>query len=179
MEIRELKKKELKLLKNALRYFGSEKFFETHTFFVVEDGKKNLFMCTSETYKLISNFGKAIEVKWAGIKVGEIGSKRVRFTLEGAYYLAGKRKRVFVGEKGEMLFLYGRDIFASSITGWDSDIKQNDIVFVANGEGDIIGIGKMRYPPEKIKDLRSDEVVVENLVDRGEYLRKERLYDAF
>ncbi len=179
MEIRELKQKELKVLRNALRYFRAESFLRTHRFFVVENERKNLFMCTPEVYRLISGQSSGINFVWAGVKTGEITSRKVRFTLEGAYYLAGKKDRIFVSSKGEMLFLYGRDILASSVQSWDRSIKENYVVFVANNYGDILGIGRLRHPPEKISDLDPDEIAVENLVDRGEYLRKNRLYDAF
>ncbi len=178
MEIRKLKQKELKLLKNALKFFGAESLAERYVFFIVEDERKNLHMCTPEIFQLINGVS-GINLRWAGIKVGEMGSRRVRFTLEGAYHIGGRRKRVFVSERGEMLFLYGRDVFASSVVGLDRDVEENDVVFVVNRDGDVLGLGKMRYPPERIKHLDKGTVAVQNLVDRGEYLRRMRLYDAF
>ncbi len=179
MEIRKLRKKELKILRNALRYFGSEKFLNTHIFFVVEGERRSLFMCTPEIFNIISELSGKIDFECAGIKIGEIGSRRVRFTIEGAYYLAGNKKKVFINKTAEMLFLYGRDVFASSILGWDVGIRENDMVFVANESGDVLGMGKIKHPPEKIRHLNPEEIVIQNLVDRGEYLRKKRLYDAF
>ena len=78
-----------------------------------------------------------------------------------------------------MLFLYGRDIFSESVVKATPDIKENDIVFVCNKAGDILGIGKSRYPAEKLRSVERDRVVVGNLVDRGEYLRKEKVYASF
>jgi len=43
-----------------------------------------------------------------------------------------------------MLFLYGRDIFAESVTRVGK-FEQNEIVFVCNKFNDIIGIGKARF----------------------------------
>ncbi len=174
MEVRELKKKELKILKNALRFFRSEDILEKYKIFVVERDKKEVYVATKEIHSLNSK----LNFKHLGIKIGEIG-KRLRLTLEGAYLIVKNRKRVFVNETGEMLFLYGRDIFASSIIKTDRDVKENDIVFVCNKDGDILGIGRSRYDGARIKDVEKDRVVIENLVDRGEYIRGNRTYNAY
>uniref|UniRef100_A0A7C3UI95 PUA domain-containing protein n=1 Tax=Geoglobus ahangari TaxID=113653 RepID=A0A7C3UI95_9EURY len=174
MEVRELKKKELKILKNALRFFRSEDILEKYKVFVVERDKKEVYVATEEIFSLNSK----LNFKHLGIKIGEIG-KRLRLTLEGAYFVVKNRKRVFVNETGEMLFLYGRDIFASSVIKTDRDVKENDIVFVCNKDGDILGIGRSRYDATQIKEVEKDRVVVENLVDRGEYIRGNRTYNAY
>ena len=174
MEVRELKKKELKILKNALRFFRSEDILEKYKIFVVERDKKEVYVATKEIHSLNSK----LNFKHLGIKIGEIG-KRLRLTLEGAYLIVKNRKRVFVNETGEMLFLYGRDIFASSVIKTDRDVMEHDIVFVCNKDGDILGIGKSRYDAARIKDVEKDRVVVENLVDRGEYIRGDRTYNAY
>jgi len=179
METRELKKKELKILRNALKFFGTQSFLKTHRFFIVEGEKKNLFMSTHEVFDFVSSNRHKLNFIHAGIKVGEVGSRRVRFTLEGAYYLAGKRKRVFVSERGEMLFLYGRDVFASSVKGWDDGLKEGDAVFISNKDGYILGIGRLVHDLKRIYRSSSDDIVIRNLVDRGEYLRKKKLYDAY
>lgn len=175
MEVRELRKKELKILKNALKFFRSEHYMKTHVFFIVERDRRELFLCTKEAWELRN----LANLNGLGVKVGEIGSRRVRLTLEGASVLAGNRKRVFVNEKGEMLFLYGRDVFASSVLDVDGDVRENDVVFVVDTYGDVLGLGKARFDGIRMLEEDDEKVVVENLVDRGEYLRKERLYNAY
>ncbi len=172
MEIRELKKKELKILRNALRFHGSEDLLNRYRIFVVERDKKEVYVCTHDIFSLKDK----LNFESIGIKIGEIG-KRFRFSLEGAFLIVKNKKRVFVNEKGEMLFLYGRDIFASSIIKADRDVKENDIVFVCNSDGDILGIGKMRLSINRLKE--SDRVAIENLIDRGEYIRKNKTYNAY
>ena len=174
--LRRPKKKELKVICSALRAFGSLEFLKNNELLVNED---------REVYALSKDLVKFLELHKinhvvAGIKVGEVGGRRFRFSLEGTFYLVRKnKKKVFVNERGEMLFLYGRDIFAESVVDITEDVKENDIVFVCNKRGDILGIGRTRFDAERIKDVAKDRVVVENLVDRGEYLRKERTYNAY
>jgi 60S ribosome subunit biogenesis protein NIP7 len=181
MGFREPLEKELKVIRKALKFFGfkfeSVSRLDFELLIHQEDSVKEVYALTPELAEFLKNTG--VKVVSAGIKVGEVG-KRFRLTLEGAFFLVkAKKKRIYVNRKGEMLFLYGRDIFASSVMKALPDIRENDIVFVCNTKGDILGIGKSRYDAERIRSVEEDKVVIENLVDRGEYLRKERLYRAF
>jgi len=174
--LRKPRKKELKVISSALRAFGSIEFLENNELLVNEN---------KEVYALSKDLVKFLELHKidhvvAGIKVGEVGSRRFRFSLEGTFYLIKKnKKKVFVNDRGEMLFLYGRDIFAESVVDVTEDVRENDIVFVCNRRGDILGIGKARFDAERIKCVAKDRIVVENLLDRGEYLRKEKTYNAY
>jgi 60S ribosome subunit biogenesis protein NIP7 len=175
---REPKGKELKVIRQALRAYDSLDFLEEHDVLIREGEKKEVYALSKDLSDFIDRF-RNLNVVHAGIKVGEVG-KRFRFSLEGTFYLARrKRKRVYVNSKGEMLFLYGRDVFAGSVVKVTEDVRENDIVMVCNTKGDIIGIGKSRFDADRMRSVERDRVVVENLVDRGEYLRKERLYNSY
>jgi len=171
------KKKKRKVLENAARFFGFKKLLEIYDFRIKGS---EVFMLDCELGKTIDELPEELQKKLrsAGIKVGEAG-RRYRFTLEGAFFLSkNERKRVYVDRKAEMLFLYGRDVFSSSILKTSEDVKENDIVFVCNAYGDVLGIGRAKYSSKEIGE-KGEKVAVENLVDRGEYLRKKKLYSAF
>ncbi len=177
-KLRKPKKREEKVLNSALRVFGSIDFLNDNELLILEMDKREVYALSKDLYKFLELF--KIDFVNAGIKVGEVGSRRLRFTLEGSFYLAKReRKRVYVDEKGEMLFLYGRDIFARSVVRVTDDVRENDIVFVCNEKGDILGLGKSRFNADRYERVEKDRIVVENLVDRGEYLRKEKLYESF
>ncbi len=175
--LRRPKKKELKVINSALRAFGSTDFLNENEI-MIKEGSKEAYALSKDLAKFLELF--KLNYVHAGIKVGEVGSRRFRFSLEGTFYLVKRdKKKVFVNDKGEMLFLYGRDIFAESVLDVTDDVKENDIVFVCNRRGDILGVGRARFDAGRIRKVAKDRVVVENLVDRGEYLRKEKTYDAF
>jgi len=166
--------KELKTIRKALRYFGGEDVLDEYVLLVREGEKKEVFGVSKELESILDK----IDVYYAGVKLGEVG-KRFRFSLEGTFWLLRKnRNRVWVNERGEMLFLYGRDIFAGSVER-TTEFKENSIVFVCNRNNDVLGIGRSRYPSELVRELPEDRVFVENLVDRGEYLRHEKTYMCF
>ncbi len=176
IKLRNFKKRELKVLSKALKVFGCFKL--NFILKVKENNKKEVIAMSTHLLNFIEKY-KNLNYVFVGIKVGEIG-KRFRLTLEGTFLLYKRnRKKVYVNEKGEMLFLYGRDLFSESVVSFTNDINENDVVFVCNKDGDILGIGKARFNSEKIKNVESNRVVVDNLIDRGEYLRKNKLYDAF
>ncbi len=169
------RKKKKKVIENAARFFG----FENRLNELRLRGNE-VFMISGDLCKILDQIRAKVpeERLHAGIKVGEAG-KRFRFTLEGSFFLAKKeKKRVYVDSKAEMLFLYGRDIFSSSVKRASGDVRENDVVFVCNEFGDIIGIGRARFDAEEI-GKKGERVAIENLTDRGEYLRKEKLYNAF
>ncbi len=172
MAFREPNQKELKRIRAALRYFGSEDFLQEYALLIKEGDKREVFAVSRDLIGRVKNFTTA------GVKIGEIG-RRFRFSLEGTFWLVKKcRKMVVTNERGEMLFLYGRDLFASSIVK-AAGFGENEVVFVYNGRGDIIGIGKSRFPAEMLKEVPEDRVFVDNLVDRGEYIRHTKLYSSF
>ncbi len=180
IRLRKPSRKENRIIGKALAAYGSTIFLEDNVLLVRED-TKDVYGLSKELECFLHNF-PGLNLRCAGIKLGEVG-KRFRFSIEGTFFLAKKdRKRVYTSNKGEMLFLYGRDIFASAITKCTRDVEENDTVMVCNGRGDILGIGKSRFSWERIGHLKRtepDRVVVENLVDRGEYLRGEKIYNAF
>jgi 60S ribosome subunit biogenesis protein NIP7 len=173
VRLRKPNKKEMGIIKQALRIYANEVDFNL----LVKDGiRKEVYAISDD---LLGFINKAkLNIVCAGIKVGEVG-KRFRFSLEGTFYLANKkRKRIYVNNKGEMLFLYGRDILAESVVDVTDDVRENDMVMVCNARDDIIGIGRSEFDASRIREVEK-RVVVENFVDRGEYLRKRKLYDAY
>lgn len=193
MELRKPSKKELKTILSAFRAYGFElDDKEILVREVMQKTQKNkkikeVLLLSKDLLEFLDNKNLSENLMdklmdkliLAGVKIGEIG-KRFRFSLEGSYYIAKKkRKRVYVNDRGEMLFLYGRDIFSASVVKVTDDVKENDIIMVCNKDGDIIGIGKSRFNADVMRSVDEDRVVVENLVDRGEYLRKKRLYNAY
>ncbi|MEM0214806.1 MAG: PUA domain-containing protein [Archaeoglobaceae archaeon] len=170
--MRELGEKEFRVLRKALKFFNSFDFLTNYRLIAVE---KELYAVSGELFEFLKL--RNLECV-AGVKVGEIG-KRLRLTLEGAFWLMkNEKKKIWVNNRGEMLFLYGRDIFAGSVEKV-GEFEENEVVFVCNRYGDILGIGRSRFKSSEILKLPEDRIAIENLVDRGAYLRHEKLYKSF
>ena len=175
MQVRDLNGKEFGILKKALRFFKSADLLREYDFVIItRGGKKEVYMVPEVVRKLMVSYD--LQPYIPGVKIGELG-RRLRITLEGGEILSKRYggKRVLVSERGEMLFLYGRDLFGSSVIECSDDIEENDLVFVFSDTG-YLGLGKARVDSRRMKE---DRIVVDNLVDKGEYLRKVRIFDAF
>ncbi|MBR9692546.1 hypothetical protein GOV07_01300 [Candidatus Woesearchaeota archaeon] len=113
---------------------------------IIEEQKKNLF--------------------GAGVYLGE---EKTRFEHSPAILeiLSAQTKdfKAVVDDKAEWLFLCGRDIF-------DKGIEQkgiptaNGLFLVENNRGENLGLGKA---------ARDGNVAIKNIMDRGHFLRRERM----
>jgi len=93
------------------------------------------------------------EVKAAGLKV-----KDSEISLEFAFKIARytTKNKVIINERGESLFLYGRDVFKKNII--QKDLKKGKKL-VLNFKNECLGIGFW------------DGKILKNIKDRGMFLR--------
>jgi 60S ribosome subunit biogenesis protein NIP7 len=102
----------------------------------------------------------------AGLYLGEEKGKQFRPSIPLLELLGKASHRwVMIDDKSEWLFLCGRDVFAKSVL--KANVKSG-VVLVANKGGEILGYGKITGSLDK-----KDKVYVKNILDRGDYLRRE------
>jgi ribosome biogenesis protein Nip4 len=103
-----------------------------------------------------------------------LGKKRNREFMPGFELLrliAEKRaNKIAVDKKTEWLFICGRDIFRRGITEVTGSGKEGDHVLVLNRHGECLGFGKVVSDLDKKKS----GVAVENILDIGDFLRREK-----
>jgi len=76
---------------------------------------------------------------------------------------ARTEKFVIIDGKAEWLFLCGRDVFKQSILDKTTD---HGLVLVKNSLGEVLGYGEMR--------MKDKKVPLKNIMDKGDFLRRER-----
>jgi len=77
---------------------------------------------------------------------------------------------VVVDEKTEWLFICGRDIFKRGIAGTKRSAKRGDYVLVLNKNGETLGYGRVTCDFDEVKK----GVAVKNILDLGDFLRREK-----
>ena len=83
--------------------------------------------------------------------------------------LAGiSSKKITVDDKGAWMFICGKDIFGKTIVKAHSEMKSGELILVQNHYGECLGYGSI------IAELSNKSVVVENIFDIGDFLRRER-----
>lgn len=105
-----------------------------------------------------------------GTELGTYEGFDVRLSIEGVLLLAGltEKRTVVIAEKGEQLFLYGRDLFGPSVLKHDKDLKPGMLCIVRNNRGECIGLGRVTGP------FRTESTCVKNVLDLGSYLRDDQ-----
>jgi ribosome biogenesis protein Nip4 len=78
--------------------------------------------------------------------------------------------KIFVDKKTEWLFICGRDIFGQGITKVAGSMKKGDHVLILNSRGECLGFGKIL----RNWGRKSGNPVVQNILDIGDFLRRER-----
>ena len=135
------------------------------------DPRRRVVLVQEGLMRLVGVF----EPQTVGLPVAHLARKGARLTLEGAVWIAplAKKRVVEVNEKGETLFLYGRQLLSKSIKKTSGELQVGDEVLVVRSGGRrCIGIGLahegLALPPAK---RQGDEVAVTNRLDLGRYLR--------
>lgn len=75
-------------------------------------------------------------------------------------------KKVVIDEKSAEQFLYGKDVLMKGVVRASGE----GYVLVTDIEGNVLGYGKTANPLEKEKE---NKLFIRNLLDRGNYLRRE------
>jgi ribosome biogenesis protein Nip4 len=112
------------------------------------------------------------EFFFAGAFLGKVkdGKFFPSFILLGM--LADKKaNRIVADGKASWLFICGRDIFKKGILKTYGSFKRNSVVLVLNEFGECLGFGRIKT---SIESARKNEVVVQNVSDIGDFLRRER-----
>ena len=162
MRIAPASRGEMEIVRRGVARYGADAgaLLRGRTLLVAKNGRRVVSIAPREVVDTLKRMKH--EPYSAGLAIGEIRRGEFRLGLEGAYLLAWRsRKYVKVNEKGEQLVLYGRDVFINSVVV-QGDIEKGDPCFILNLRGEPLALGRVRM----------EDVFVENLRDRGMYLRK-------
>jgi ribosome biogenesis protein Nip4 len=78
--------------------------------------------------------------------------------------------RIVVDAKSAWLFICGRDVFKTGIMQASGSKKKGAHVLVLNEHGECLGFGKILHN----LDSATAQVAVKNILDVGDFLRRER-----
>ena len=110
---------------------------------------------------------------YAGVYLGKAkeGKFFPSFNLLGMLAKKGAN-RIVLDRKAAWLFICGRDVLAKSIVRIQGSGKRDTNTLVINEFGECLGFG--RIVGKLNSGVKSDDIVVKNVVDIGDFLRRER-----
>ena len=113
------------------------------------------------------------EFYYAGVYLGKI-KNRVFFPSFNllAMLAKGRANKIVVDRKAAWLFICGRDVFRRGVLTMHGSRRKGDYVLVMNDFGECLGFGKILCSLDA--DVQGAEVVVRNISDLGDFLRRER-----
>jgi len=107
---------------------------------------------------------------FAGSYMGKVKNGKFfpSFTLL-AMLAEGEANKIVVDKKTAWLFICGRDIFRKGILGMHGSRRKGDYTLVLNEFGECLGFGRIT----RSLDSKGTKVVVKNIADVGDFLRRE------
>ena len=128
---------------------------------------KKYYQLSEELHSFINEVPR--ETFHVGVYLGEEKSKQFYPSLALLEILAQlSTKKVYVNSKSEWMFLCKRDIFGEGITKSEFS-RKGKLVLVQNEKDENLGYGKI------VENLdKKNKVVIKNLLDRGNFLRREK-----
>jgi len=111
---------------------------------------------------------------YAGVYLGKMkdGVFFPSFNLLAMIAEREKANKVMVDEKAEWLFICGRDIFKQGITKVTGSKRRGSYTLILNRYGECLGFGKILCSMDEEKDRQ--KVIVKNISDIGDFLRREK-----
>jgi ribosome biogenesis protein Nip4 len=136
---------------------------------------RDLIVKKSNRYFLLNRNLKGLIVEnffYAGLYLGKTNGKTFfpSFCLL-AMIAQSDANKTTVDSRTEWLFTCGRDIFRKGITSMSKSRKKGDYTLILNAYGDCLGFGRIL---RSMDDAGRNQVVVKNIADIGDFLRREK-----
>jgi len=98
----------------------------------------------------------------AGIFLGELKNNKFMPSIALLDILANYTdKKLFINEKGQTMFLYGKDVFPENFEKCSVD---EGICLVLNEKNEVLGYGELK---------KDKKIILKHILDRGDFLRRE------
>ncbi len=166
--------KVIKLLSRDLNDKVLSDLFKDGVLLVNSNKRVTISFVTNNVFNVFNKIkSKGIQPLFIGLPVCDTNDfKQARIALPFAKLInSNSIVKVIISLKAEQLFLYGRDIWSSSIIDVVGTPQRRGLVFVFNADNVFLGLAFAL-----VDDLLSkgDKVVLKNVIDIGYYLRCER-----
>jgi ribosome biogenesis protein Nip4 len=126
--------------------------------------KRNRYFLLNENLKSLA----LTDFFYAGIYLGKVKNEKFFPSFNLLSMISrGKANKVVVDDKTEWLFICGRDIFRRGVVRTMGSKSKGDHTLILNQQGECLGFGRIT------RNLDEAGVVIENVSDIGDFLRRE------
>jgi len=129
-------------------------------------GKQNRHFFLNQNLRRIINK----DFYYAGLYLGKTKNERFFPSFNLLRLISQKNaNKIIVDKKSEWLFICGRDVFRKGIVKVTGSRRKGDYTLILNRHGECLGFGRILHD----LDEKKDEVAVKNILDIGDFLRRE------
>lgn len=154
----------MKIIEHFLIQFGIRRFDKGNNEMFVQDNK--YYLITSQMHEIINRTKKPF---FAGTYIGKARGRKFFPSVNLLNMMAqNSRNKVWVNDKTAWLFVCGRDIFSGGIEKSTPCVYKGIITLILNKNNEVLGFGKA------VKKLTEKGVVIDNIFDIGDFLRREK-----
>jgi ribosome biogenesis protein Nip4 len=156
----------MKQINNFVKRFGTSISLKEN---LIVEKKNRYFLLDIRLKEVISK-----DFYYAGVYLGKV-KKGVFFPGFNLLEMIGDRtdaNKIMVDKRTEWLFIVGRDIFRRGIVEAKGSKKKGDYTIMMNQHGECLGFGKILRNIDE--EMNKHEVVVKNISDIGDFLRREK-----
>ena len=173
LKFRFLDDSEKKVLIKYLNYFNESIFHKitnNNKFVVAEGNKIEYYLVSNQIFKIYKKLKGINKPYYVGIYLGRIKNGQFAISLKGIQIINDfTHKKIQLNEKGELKFIYGKNINDKDIQKIYSEFKIEDLMIIINSLGETLGLAKAITP---IKQNSKKNIKIKNMLDLGWYLRK-------
>ncbi len=136
---------------------------------LIVDKQGRYFLLNQKLKKVISE-----DFFYAGLYLGKVkeGVFFPSFNLLAMITGSKEANKITVDEKTEWLFIVGRDVFKRGVLKASGSKNKGAYTLIMNRHGECLGFGRILCNLDDAKN--KDKVVVRNVSDIGDFLRRER-----
>ena len=133
---------------------------------LIVEREKRIFLLNEALKEIVQK-----DFFYAGVHLGKIKDESFLPSFDLLSMIAEtKANKIVVDEKSEWLFICGRDLFKRGIVKIVGSRREGDYTLILNKHSECIGFGRIIHGMA----YKSGGVVVKNMFDLGDFLRRER-----
>lgn len=179
LQFREINAEELNLIKEQLLFslkFGEfEEVISSFKIIVAEGDWREILFISEGIFKIFQAFKEVRNPYFMGVHFGDIAKNKFKISLEGITLISEYiEEKTILSSSGEKKVLYGRNLTKNDLSALPTQIQKNDMSILVNNEGEVLALGKYLVNKEELENLKRNQIIIKNIMDKGWYLRKGR-----
>ena len=183
---RPLNEREIKIIHTALDLISSHlsSFLEKIRFslfisYSEHEIRQQVYLISESIQKLILSINNHANINSAGLYFGFLSGNTFFLGIEGAEFflkenLIPDQNILAVNNKGEKAVLYGNPIIKKMVLNVPPNMQKDTIMIVLNKLKEPIALVRSNFDYNSFKLLNQGDLVANNLIDKGYYLRRQQ-----